>query len=76
MALSNVNPTEEQVKKVLNSVGCEVDNEALKRVFESLKGKKLEEVIKSGMSKLATIGGSSKGAAPVQAAAAPAKKEA
>jgi ribosomal protein L12E/L44/L45/RPP1/RPP2 len=57
VALSGSEVSEASVKKVLESVGCEVDSHALERVFSAMKGKALHEVIASGMTKLAVMGG-------------------
>ncbi len=75
VALSGAAVTKESVKKVLASVGCEVDVEALQRVFSAMEGKTLHEVIASGMSKLASVGSSSAAPAQASSTAAPAKVE-
>jgi ribosomal protein L12E/L44/L45/RPP1/RPP2 len=41
-------PSEADVKKILSSVGIDVDAGKLKKVIDELKGKKLEEVLAAG----------------------------
>eukprot|EP00831_Metopus_contortus_P023736 TRINITY_DN2087_c0_g1_i2.p1 TRINITY_DN2087_c0_g1~~TRINITY_DN2087_c0_g1_i2.p1 ORF type:complete len:185 (+),score=63.05 TRINITY_DN2087_c0_g1_i2:190-744(+) len=55
------NPTEEEVTNVLKEVGIKADPKQLKAMIEALKGKKLHELIASGMGKIQTV---STGAAP------------
>ena len=45
-ALSGKKPAAEDLKKILTSVGVEVDNEKLNTVVASLKDKELHEVLK------------------------------
>ncbi len=72
VAISGKEVTAQAVQKVLEAVGCKVDNERLNQLCESLKGKALNEVIAAGMGK---VGSMSAGAAPAQGAAAPVKEE-
>ena len=75
----NESPSDADVRKVLQEVGGEVNDEDLKRVVNALKGKQLHEVIAAGTKKLANIsfGGASSGAASTGSSKAePAKKEA
>jgi large subunit ribosomal protein LP2 len=65
VALSGVEVTKESVKKVLESVSIKVDEEKLSGLIESLKGKTLNEVIASGMSKVSNM---SAGAGAVKSA--------
>jgi len=44
----NEKPTEADIKKILSSVGVDVDPESLKKVINTLKGKNLEELIAEG----------------------------
>ena len=67
----NSSPAEADIKKILSSVGIEADAENVKKLISELKGKSLEEVMKAGKDKLATVP-SGAGAAPAAAAAAPA----
>ena len=79
LALADKTPSKDDVKKVLASVGAEVDNAELDRVFAQLQGKQLHELISGGMDKLATFSsGPAAGGAVQTTAAAPAetKKEA
>ena len=49
------NPSASDIKKVLDSVGIETDDEKLDRVISELKGKDLEELIAEGKTKLASM---------------------
>jgi len=75
----NASPSVADLKKILGSVGIELDTERANKVISELKGKKIEEVIAAGSAKLASVpsgGGaaaSSAGSAP--AAGGDAKKE-
>ena len=75
----NTTPSDDDVKKLLQEVGCEVNQEDLTRVTGALKGKQLHELVTAGSSKLATLSfGGSGAAAPAAAAttkAEPAKAE-
>ncbi|WP_411025438.1 60S acidic ribosomal protein P2 [Salmonella sp. s55004] len=51
----NKSPSSGDIKKILGSVGIEADDEKLKIVIGELKGKDLEELIKNGNSKLASM---------------------
>lgn len=73
----NAKPTVADLEKVVKSFGGEFDQEKAEKLLKELEGKDIEEVIKAGKAKLATV---SVGAAPTAgaaggAAAAPAKKE-
>jgi len=76
---SNQNPSAADIDKILSSVGIESDAEKVKKVISELSGKSVEEVIKQGQSKLASMpsgGGGAAAAAPAAAGApAEAKKE-
>lgn len=67
----NKAPSEDDIKKILGSVGVEYNPEQSKKVVSELSGKNLEELIQQGTEKLATIpaGGGGGGAAPAAAAA-------
>ncbi|XP_072770854.1 large ribosomal subunit protein P2-like [Nerophis lumbriciformis] len=85
----NDTPDAKQIKKILDSVGIEADDTRLEKVLSELKGKKVNDVIAAGFSKLASMpaGGAvavavassaaagSGGAAAPAAAAAVEKKE-
>jgi large subunit ribosomal protein LP2 len=64
----NQSPDLATLEKILSSAGIEVDKTKATKVIESLKGKSVEQLIKDGSAKLATMPAAS--AAP--AAAAPA----
>ena len=63
----NASPSEADVKKILSSVGVDVDAASLKKVVDELKGKNIEELMDAGRKKLATMPAG--GAAPAAAAA-------
>lgn len=67
-------PAEDDVKKVLQEVGAEVNAEELKRTIDALKGKQLHELIAEGSKKLATLSFSGAGAS--SGSAQPAAKKA
>ncbi|KAM4617443.1 large ribosomal subunit protein P2 [Discoglossus pictus] len=78
------NLTVDDLKKILDSVGIETDDERAKKVVSELKGKSIEEVIAQGNSKLASmpsggavaaVSGSAAPAAGAPAAPAEEKKE-
>lgn len=72
----NKAPTEEDIKKILGSVGVEYNAEQSKKVVSELSGKDLEELITKGSEKLATIpSGGGGAAAPAAAGGAPAAEE-
>lgn len=73
----NKAPKEDDIKKILASVGVEYNPEQSKKVVSELSGKNLEELIQKGSEKLATIpsGGGGGGAAAAGGAAAPAAAE-
>lgn len=73
----NKAPSEEDIKKILGSVGVECDGAQSKKVVSELSGKNLEELIAKGSEKLAKIpsGGAAAPAAAGAAAPAEAKKE-
>ena len=75
IALSGAAPNESSLKKVLESVGCEVDSSAISRLLKSMEGKQLHEVIAAGMSKLASVGGGSASSGAVVAEVKQAKVE-
>merc|ERR1711879_1123869 len=66
-ALSGDAPNKAAVKKVLESVGAEINDEQLDKVFSELDGKYVNAVVAEGMSLLASV--PSGGAAPAAAAA-------
>ncbi|XP_025964050.1 large ribosomal subunit protein P2 [Dromaius novaehollandiae] len=79
----NESPTSKDLKKILDSVGIETDDERVNKVISELNGKNIEDVIAQGNGKLASMpaggavavsaaGGS---AAPAAGGAAPAAAE-
>ncbi|KAM4722067.1 large ribosomal subunit protein P2 [Rhinophrynus dorsalis] len=79
----NENPTNKDLKKILDSVGIETDDERADKVVNELNGKSIEEVIAQGNTKLASMpsGGavaaaaSAGSAAPAAGGAAPAEEK-
>lgn len=49
------NPSKEDVQRILESVGLDVDDEKLSKVISELEGKDIKEVINDGMGKLASM---------------------
>jgi len=72
----NASPDLATIEKILSSVGVETDKTRAEKVISELKGKSVEDLIKQGSSKLASVpsGGAAPAAsaAPAAAAAAPA----
>ena len=71
----NKSPSTDDLKKILGSVGIELDAAKAEKVIKELKGKEVEEVIKKGSEKLASVpSGGAAVAAPAAsgASAAPA----
>lgn len=74
----NANPTSDDMKKILNSVGVEIDETIMTKVMSELAGKDVLEVIEEGKSKLASVpssGGAAAGGAAGGAAAEAPKEE-
>lgn len=59
----NKTPSADDVKKVLSSVGAEVDAEKLSLFLSKVEGKELDELIKEGEEKLVVLGGAAGGGA-------------
>ncbi|OAD52115.1 60S acidic ribosomal protein P2 [Eufriesea mexicana] len=75
-----VSPSQNDIEKILSSVGIEADGEKLKTVITELNGKSIDELIRQGCEKLLSmpVGGSvtvSTDAAPAGAAAAPVEEK-
>ncbi|KAM4612905.1 60S acidic ribosomal protein P2 [Polymixia lowei] len=66
----NTNPSSKDIKAILGSVGIEADDERLNKVISELNGKDINEVMNSGLSKLASVPAGGAVAAPAAAAAA------
>ncbi|XP_034389645.1 60S acidic ribosomal protein P2 [Cyclopterus lumpus] len=66
----NTSPSLKDIKAILGSVGIEAEDERLNKVISELNGKNINEVMNSGLSKLASVpAGGAVAAAPVAAAA-------
>ncbi|KUI57898.1 60S acidic ribosomal protein P2 [Cytospora mali] len=63
-------PASGDVKKVLESVGIEVDSDRLEKLLSELEGKDINELIAEGSSKLASVPSGGAGGAPAAAGAA------
>ncbi|KAF0916016.1 hypothetical protein E2562_000646 [Oryza meyeriana var. granulata] len=48
----NSNPTAEDLTTILESVGCEIDNEKMKLLLSEVSGKDITELIAAGREKL------------------------
>ncbi|KAK4218790.1 ribosomal protein 60S [Rhypophila sp. PSN 637] len=67
----NTSPSASDVKKVLESVGIEADDDRLEKLVSELEGKDMNELIAEGSSKLASVpSGGAGGAAPAAGGAA------
>ncbi|EAS03734.4 60S acidic ribosomal protein (macronuclear) [Tetrahymena thermophila SB210] len=76
LALNGSQPSEADVKALIESVNGTVDATKLSSFMNVIKGKNIEDVIKAGLSKVGNIGGAAPAAAPAAATKAPeAKKE-
>ena len=71
--------TEENIKKILNSVGVEVEKDKLDIVIKNLAGKNIDDLMVAGHEKLAGVpsgpGAAGSGSAPAASDAAPAEVE-
>jgi large subunit ribosomal protein LP2 len=64
----NQSPDLKTVEKILGSVGVESDKARAEKVIKELAGKSIEELIKEGTGKLATVPSGGGAAAPAAAA--------
>ncbi|KAM6157853.1 large ribosomal subunit protein P2 isoform 2-T2 [Rhynchocyon petersi] len=78
----NSSPSAKDIKKILDSVGIEADDDRLSKVISELNGKNIEDVIAQGIGKLASVpaGGAvavsaAPGSAAPAASSAPAAEE-
>ncbi|RNA09755.1 60S acidic ribosomal P2 [Brachionus plicatilis] len=74
----NESPDASSIEKILNSVGVKVEQANVQKVINELRGKSIEELIKEGTSKLASVPAAPAGAsasAPAAASNAPAAKK-
>ncbi|PKI83924.1 60s acidic ribosomal protein P2 [Malassezia vespertilionis] len=67
LSLAKENPSAEDIRSLLSSVGIEADNERLDKLVSELEGKDINEIIAEGSQKLASV--PTGGAAPAAAAA-------
>ncbi|KAM6976464.1 large ribosomal subunit protein P2-like [Aplochiton taeniatus] len=65
----NTSPSAKDIRDILASVGIEADDQRLDKVISELNGKDINDVLNSGMSKLASVPAG--GAVAVAAAGAP-----
>ncbi|XP_034540539.1 60S acidic ribosomal protein P2 [Notolabrus celidotus] len=65
----NTSPSAKDIKAILGSVGIEADDERLNKVISELNGKDINEVMNSGLSKLASVPAGTAVAAPAAATA-------
>ncbi|KAJ9453734.1 60S acidic ribosomal protein P2 [Diplonema papillatum] len=73
--LSKDAPTAEDIKTILSSVDCEIDEERLSDFMAEIDGKDVNELITAGSAKMASLGGGGgAAAAPAAGAAAEAPK--
>ncbi|XP_072308218.1 60S acidic ribosomal protein P2 isoform X2 [Eucyclogobius newberryi] len=66
----NTSPSAKDIKAILGSVGIEAEDERLNKVVSELNGKDINEVMNSGLSKLASVPAGGAVVAPAAAAAA------
>ncbi|KFP66981.1 60S acidic ribosomal protein P2 [Cariama cristata] len=71
----NESPTSKDLKKILDSVGIETDDERMNKVISELNGKNIEDVIAQGNGKLASMPAGGAVAVAAGGAAAPAAAE-
>ncbi|XP_077428823.1 60S acidic ribosomal protein P2 [Vanacampus margaritifer] len=60
-------PSAKDIKAILSSVGIEADDERLNKVISELEGKNINEVMNSGLAKLASVPAGGAVAAPAAA---------
>jgi large subunit ribosomal protein LP2 len=70
-------PSVADIKNILSAAGIQTEDERAEQLISSLSGKNVEEVVSSGMNKLASMpsGGAAVSAAPATGASAAAAKE-
>ncbi|CAO2634534.1 60S acidic ribosomal protein P2 [Lemmus lemmus] len=71
----NSSPSAKDIKKILDSVGIEADDDRLNKVIWELNGKNIEDVIAQGVGKLASVPVGGAGSAAPAAGSAPAAAE-
>ena len=75
VALSGNDVDAASIKKVLDSIGAEIDNSRVEGLVNAMKGKQLHDVIRSGFSQFASIGGGVRTGGGASAAVVEEKKE-
>uniref|UniRef100_A0A1D1ZK13 60S acidic ribosomal protein P2 n=1 Tax=Anthurium amnicola TaxID=1678845 RepID=A0A1D1ZK13_9ARAE len=55
LSLAGKTPNESSIKSLLETVGIEADNDRLKQLLSELKGKDIDELVSSGLSKLSSV---------------------
>uniref|UniRef100_A0AAY5KCP7 Large ribosomal subunit protein P2 n=1 Tax=Esox lucius TaxID=8010 RepID=A0AAY5KCP7_ESOLU len=65
----NTSPSSKDIKNILGSVGIEAESERLDKVVNELSGKNINDVMNSGLSKLASVPSGGAVAAPAASAA-------
>ncbi|KAK6472225.1 60S acidic ribosomal protein P2 [Huso huso] len=68
----NTRPSSKDIKNILGSVGIEADDQCLNKVISELNGKDINDVMNSGLSKLASVPAGGAIAAAVTTGGAPA----
>ncbi|XP_057585728.1 60S acidic ribosomal protein P2 isoform X2 [Hippopotamus amphibius kiboko] len=69
----NSSPSAKDIRKILDSVGIEADDDRLNKVISELNGKNIEDVIAQGINKLASVpAGGAVAVSAAQGSAAPA----
>ncbi|XP_055773922.1 60S acidic ribosomal protein P2-like isoform X2 [Salvelinus fontinalis] len=66
----NISPSSKDIKTILGSVGIEAEDVRLDKVVNELNGKDINEVMNSGLSKLASVPAGGAVAAPAAAGSA------
>ena len=74
-AAGNEKPTQEQVKKILEAAGVEIDAAQLEAVVTKMADKPVEELVETGKNEMGKVGGAAPAAAGAATAAAEAPKE-
>lgn len=70
LSLANENPSADDVKSLLSTVGIETDAERLDKLVSELQGKDLSQLIQEGQEKLASVPSGGAAAAPAAGGAA------
>ncbi|VAH32183.1 unnamed protein product [Triticum turgidum subsp. durum] len=65
----NASPSAEDLTSILESVGCEIDNEKMELMLSQVKGKDITELLAAGREKFAAVPSGGGGGVAVSAAA-------